>query len=90
MASIEAETQSPQRLESLGSMPSKARKQSVQWTRPREVRVIAHVKQMINIDMKANVNVNVEGVMFAAKGSATAKVEGGASVNVRGGIVAIN
>lgn len=43
-----------------------------------------------NISMKASVNVKVEGVMFSAKGSSTAKVEGGASVTIRGGVVAIN
>lgn len=43
-----------------------------------------------NLKATAQVNVQVEGVMFAAKGSATAKVEGGAAVTVRGGMVSIN
>ena len=48
------------------------------------------VEAQANVEMKAELNVNIEGVMFAAKGSATTNVEGGASVIVRGGMVAIN
>ncbi len=43
-----------------------------------------------NIKMSATVNIDVEGVMFSANASSIAKVSGSASVNVRGGIVAIN
>jgi uncharacterized protein involved in type VI secretion and phage assembly len=48
------------------------------------------VEASVNVEIKASVNVKVEGMMFAAKGSASSSVEGGGSVVVRGGMVAIN
>lgn len=43
-----------------------------------------------NVSIKASLDVKIEGNMFAAKGSISAKMEGGASAEVKAGVVKIN